>query len=205
VQLGEVLMVSKKKRFADDEIPIFNDGCIYKRGDYWHFRLWLKAENKYARKSLGTSNRATAIDRGEVIYLELRANQQNGKKYFSLNAKEGVRLFLEHREKDISIERIVKGRHGTITTHLNHWLDFIGRDTKLKDLGRTACEDYFSKRMANAKRPLAHSTLHNEQGTINSMMKYLFRHDEVQIDSFEFPKLNSYKIDSNRIKRLNSP
>jgi hypothetical protein len=48
VQLGEVLMVSKKKRFGDDEIPIFKDGCIYKRGDYWHFRLWLKAENKYA-------------------------------------------------------------------------------------------------------------------------------------------------------------
>jgi hypothetical protein len=28
VQLGGVLMVSKKKRFGDDEIPIFNDACI---------------------------------------------------------------------------------------------------------------------------------------------------------------------------------
>lgn len=193
-------MVSKKKRFGDDEIAIFDDGCVYKRGEYWHFRLWLKAENKYARKSLGTTNRATALERGKVIYLELLGNQQNGKKYFSLNAKEGVRLYLEQRKKDIGLG-IVVGRHGTITTHLNHWLDFIGRDTKLKDLGRTACDDYFSERMAKAKRPLAHSTLHNEQGTINSMMKYLFRHDEVQIDSFEFPKLNSYKIDSNRIKR----
>ncbi len=55
-------MVSKKKSFSDDEIAIFDDGCIYKRGDYWHFRLWLKAENKYARKSLGTTNRATALD-----------------------------------------------------------------------------------------------------------------------------------------------
>lgn len=193
-------MVSKKKRFGDDEIAIFDDGCVYKRGEYWHFRLWLKAENKYARKSLGTTNRATALERGKVIYLELLGNQQNGKKYFSLNAKEGVRLFLEQRKRNIGLG-ISEGRLGTITTHLNHWLDFIGRDTKLKDLGRTACEDYFSERMANAKRPLAHSTLHNEQGTINSMMKYLFRHDEVQIDSFEFPKLNSYKIDSNRIKR----
>lgn len=193
-------MVSKKKRFGDDEIAIFDDGCVYKRGEYWHFRLWLKAENKYARKSLGTTNRATALERGKVIYLELLGNQQNGKKYFSLNAKEGVRLYLEQRKKDIGLG-IVVGRHGTITTHLNHWLNFIGRDTKLKDLGRTACDDYFSERMANAKRPLAQTTLHNEQGTINSMMKYLFRHDEVQIDSFEFPKLNSYKIDSNRIKR----
>ena len=54
-------MVSKKKRFGDDEIAIFDDGCIYKRGDHWHFRLWLNAENKYARKSLGTTHRATAL------------------------------------------------------------------------------------------------------------------------------------------------
>lgn len=194
-------MVSKKKRFGDDEIPVFNDGCIYKRGDYWHFRLWLRDENKYARKSLNTTNRSTAIERGEAFYLELRANQQIGKKYFSLTAKEGVRLYLEHREKDIAVRSIVKGRHGTITTHLNHWLDFIGRDTKLKDLGRTACENYFSERMAKAKRELAHSTLHNEQGTINSMMKYLFRHNEVLIDAFDFPKLDTYHIDNNRIKR----
>lgn len=193
-------MVSKKKRFGDDEIAIFDDGCIYKRGDYWHFRLWLKAENKYARKSLGTTNRATALERGKTFYLELLGNQQNGKKYFSLNAKEGVRLFLEQRTREIGLG-IGQGRLGTITTHLNHWLDYIGRDTKLKDLGRTACEEYFTKRIAAAKRPLAHSTLHNEQGTINSMMKYLFRHNEVLIDSFDFPKLNPYHIDTNLIKR----
>lgn len=167
-------MVSKKKRFGEDEIAIFDDGCIYKRGDYWHFRLWLRAENKYARKSLGTTNRATAIERGKKFYLELLANIETGKKYFSLTTKEGVRLYLEQREKDIGIRRIVKGRHGTITTHLNHWLDFIGRDTKLKDLGRTACDDYFSERIRKAKRGLSHSTLHNEQGTINSMVKWRF-------------------------------
>lgn len=194
-------MVSKKKRFGEDEIAIFDDGCIYKRGDYWHFRLWLRAENKYARKSLGTTNRATAIERGKKFYLELLANIENGKKYFSLTAKEGVRLYLEQREKDIGIRRIVKGRHGTITTHLNHWLDFIGRDTKLKDLGRTACDDYFSERIRKAKRGLSHSTLHNEQGTINSMVKYLFRHNEILIDAFDFPKLDTYHIDTNRIKR----
>lgn len=194
-------MVSKKKRFGDDEIPIFDDGCVYKRGDYWYFRLWLRAENKYARKSLNTSNRATAIDRAKDMYLELIANQKIGKKYFSLNAKEGVSRYLEYREKDVKVQAIVKGRHGTIKTHLNHWLDFIGRDTKLKDLGRTACDDYFSERMAAANRTIAHSTLHNEQGTINSMMKFLFRSNETLIDSFDFPKLNPYHIDTNLVKR----
>ena len=93
VQLCGALMVSKKKRFGADEIAIFDDGCIYKRGSYWQFRLWLKAENKYARKSLGTTDRATAIERGKKFYVELIGNIELGKKYFSLTAKEGVRLY----------------------------------------------------------------------------------------------------------------
>ena len=47
-------MVLKKQEFKDDEIPIFDEACIYKRGEYWQFRMWLSKENKYARKSLRT-------------------------------------------------------------------------------------------------------------------------------------------------------
>ena len=63
----------KKKTFTDDEIPIFDDAIIYKRNDYWHFRLWLTNENKYARKSLKTRNESTAIEKGKAAYLELMA------------------------------------------------------------------------------------------------------------------------------------
>ena len=34
-------MVIKKQDFGDDEILIFDEAVIYKRGDYWQFRLWL--------------------------------------------------------------------------------------------------------------------------------------------------------------------
>ena len=47
-------MALKKQQFAEGEIAIFDEACIYKRGEYWQFRMWLPKENKYARKSLRT-------------------------------------------------------------------------------------------------------------------------------------------------------
>ena len=44
-------MALKKQHFAEDEIAIFDEACIYKRGDYWQFRMWLPKENKNERAS----------------------------------------------------------------------------------------------------------------------------------------------------------
>ena len=43
-------MPLKKKQFSDEEIAIFDEAVIYKRGEYWHFRMWLNGEGKYGRK-----------------------------------------------------------------------------------------------------------------------------------------------------------
>jgi hypothetical protein len=59
----------KKQHFAEGEIAIFDEACIYKRGEYWQFRMWLPKENKYARKSLRTRSEATAIEKGEAAEL----------------------------------------------------------------------------------------------------------------------------------------
>ena len=75
-------MALKKQHFAEGEIPIFDEACIYKRGEYWQFRMWLPKENKYARKSLRTRSEATAIEKGKAAYLEIYANLQQGKTYF---------------------------------------------------------------------------------------------------------------------------
>ena len=34
-------MGGRKKEYNEDEIAIFEDACVYKRGEYWQFRLWL--------------------------------------------------------------------------------------------------------------------------------------------------------------------
>ena len=55
-------MALKKQHFAEGEIPIFDEACIYKRGEYWQFRMWLPKENKYARKSLRIRSEVERVD-----------------------------------------------------------------------------------------------------------------------------------------------
>ena len=195
-------MALKKTSFSDEEIAIFDHAIIYKRGEYWQFRMWLAGEGKYARKSLNTRSRSTAIDKGKEFYLELFANQKVGKKYFSLTAKEGVAKYVAQREKDVEAGALKTGRVGTIKTHLKHWLDFIGRDTKLKELERTDCENYFYERTKTKKNlSISQTTVQNEQSTINAMMAWLFKHNETRIDHFEFKKLPRIDRGDEKLRR----
>lgn len=194
-------MAIKKKDFADEEIAIFDEAVIYKRGEYWQFRMWLNQEGKYARKSLRTTNRNTAIERGKDAYLEILSMQKMGKAYFSLTAKDGVKKYIENRQKDVDAGLIVAGRLGTIKTHLEHWLDFIGRDTKLKELDRTDCEDYFYHRTKKTKGDAKQITIQNEQSTINACIKFLFRNNLTHIDKFDFKKLSRIDRNNEAIRR----
>ena len=184
-------MPLKKHSFNDDEEPIFDEAVIYKRGEYWQMRMWLVKEHKYARFSLKTRNKSTAIDKAKLHYHELKAGELAGKKYFSQTTKIGVENYLEQRKKEVGqAAGIVAGRHTTIKTHLEHWLEFIGRDVKLKELERTDCENYFLERTKGKKKlPVSTTTIANEQATINAMMKWLFKRNETYIDGFEFKKL----------------
>lgn len=190
-------MPSKKIKFNENEIAIFDDAVIYKRGDYWQFRIWLTKERKYARFSLKTRNRSTAEDKAKLHYHELMALQMQGKSYFSITTKDGVAMYLEQRKKDVEAGIIVKGRYSTINTHLEHWLGFIGRDIKLKELERGDCENYFAERTKTKKGlKISQTTVENEQSTINAMMTWLYGKNETYIDGFAFKKLP--KIDRGR-------
>lgn len=183
-------MALKKQQFDEDEINIFDDAVVYKRGDYWQMRMWLTEERKYARFSLKTKNRSTAIDKAKKYYHELIAQQMAGKRYFSLTAKQGVEEYIKQRQKDVDAGVIVKGRLGTIKTHLGHWLDFIGRDTKLKELDRTDCENYYYERTKTKRKiQVSQVTVMNEQSTINAMINWLRKRDEVYIEAFDFKTL----------------
>jgi hypothetical protein len=125
-------MALKKVKFEKDEEAIFDEAVVYKRGEYWQMRIWLKKEQKYARFTLKTRNKSTAIDKAKLHYHELMAGQLAGKTYFSITTKKGVEMYLAEREKDVTAGIIVKGRFSVIRTQLTHWLNIIGKDTKLK-------------------------------------------------------------------------
>jgi hypothetical protein len=153
-------------------------------------RMWLPKEHKYARFSLKTRNKSTAKDKAELHYHELKVLEKSGKSYFSQTTKMGVEMYLEERKIDVVSGIIVKGRFSVIRTHLNHWLDVIGKDTKLKELERTDCANYFYERTKTKKSiSISQSTVENEQSTINAMMKWLHKRGETYIDSFDFKKL----------------
>ncbi|MBU3609047.1 site-specific integrase [Polynucleobacter wuianus] len=183
-------MPLKKQTFTADEIEIYDEAVVYKRGEYWQMRMWLGKEKKYARFSLRTRNRNTAIDKAKKYYHELMAQQLAGKTYFSKTTKQGVEEYLKQRALDVEAELIVKGRYGTIKTHLEHWLDFIGRDTKLKELERTDCENYLHSRTKTKKKiNVSQTTVANEQSTINAMLSWLYRRNETYIEAFDFKPL----------------
>lgn len=192
----------KKKQFSEDEVVIFDEALIQKRGEYWHFRMWLEGENKYARVSLRTRNRDAAIAKGKEFFHQIKANQTAGKTYFSLTAQQGVDMYLEQRKKDVDAGLIVKGRYGTIRIHLNHWLNFIGAKTKLKELERTDCENYYHRRSEEGgKGGASLSTIKNEQSSINAMMEWLYKRNEVTIREFDFKKLPRIYNDEEAIRR----
>jgi integrase len=183
-------MPLKKQTFTADEIEIYDEAVVYKRGEYWQMRMWLGKEKKYARFSLRTRNRDTAIDKAKKYYHELMAQQLAGKTYFSKTTKQGVEEYLKQRALDVEAELIVKGRYGTIKTHLEHWLDFIGRDTKLKELERTDCENYLHSRTKTKKKiNVSQTTVANEQSTINAMLSWLYKRNETYIEAFDFKPL----------------
>ena len=197
-------MALKKAEFNDDEVPIFEEALVYKRGEYWQMRMWLAKEHKYARFSLKTRNKSTAIDKAKLHYHELMAGQIQGKTYFSITTRMGVEMYLEHRKKDVTNGFIVSGRYNTIATHLNHWLKFIGKDVKLKELERTDCEDYFASRTKKKKKEtirISQTTVENEQSSVNAMMSWLYKHKETYIDGFDFKKLKAVDKGSEENRR----
>ena len=49
-------------------------------GDVWQFRMWVSEEKKYVRKTLGTRDFKTAIERAETLCLQLYSDVASGKK-----------------------------------------------------------------------------------------------------------------------------
>lgn len=186
-----------------NDISLFDDAVvIYQRGAYWQFRMWLANEKKYARFSLRTKNVDVAKAKAKTHYHQIMHQQMSGQCYFSKTTKQGVDAYLAQRAKDVETRQIVKGRYSTIKTHLEHWLAFIGRDTKLKSLSPTDCEDYLYQRTKTKKKlTISQTTVANEQSTINAMTRWLYKHNEIAFETFDFKPLNRIDRGDERLRR----
>ena len=64
-------------------------------GDVYQYRIWVPDERKYVRKSLKTTDQATAKQRGEKLILETLSDVASGRKLFGIILGELVDKFLD--------------------------------------------------------------------------------------------------------------
>jgi integrase len=181
-----------------EKIKVLEGVSIINRGGIWQFQMWLASENKMVRESLKTTNVRVATQLAQKRWAEITTNADKGKPHFSMKASQAVEAYIEYKTKALG-RGIKAGRLGTIRTHLNHWLAFIGDGTKLKDLHLDSCADYYQFR--NQIREKAQTTLVNEKATINAMWEFLYKRGEVRFGEFEFPQLNKYELDTEKVRR----
>ena len=65
-------------KHTKEEVKIFGGKASIYTNEYgvWQFRVWLRNENKYVRKSLRTKVKMYAIEQAEELYIEIR-NENN--------------------------------------------------------------------------------------------------------------------------------
>jgi hypothetical protein len=70
--------------------PFGGKGEIYRRGEVWQFRMWLKTEKKPFRKSLKTKDYTEAKLLAEELLLETIQGVKQGKKFFGVTHQDMV-------------------------------------------------------------------------------------------------------------------
>ncbi len=156
----------------------------------WQMQMWRPEEGKYVRESLRTDDEREAIREAEKRYINYRAKIQSGEKVFSVTATEMRDRFLAHIEKMVEARQMSKGRASNIATYTKHYLDFIGRATKVQNVDRRKFRDYLAFRRSKKTDILA-TVVVNESSTIKQM--YRFAVDEGLIDRFYAPDFGVIK------------
>ena len=119
-------MTLKKKIFSEDGETIFDEIVIYKKGNYWQFRVWLE-NKKHAGKSLKTKKKTVAREKAKDLYLAIYSKLQEGNKFFSMTSQEGVDAYFKERYNDVIEGLIVEKIHRVSGYHLDKFLAFVGK------------------------------------------------------------------------------
>ena len=184
-------MSKNKSNYAYHDI-LDGDACIYKRHDngssFWQFRMWVKSERRYYKKSLQTTDFNTAITYAREKAIELITDIKTGRKIYSITLQELVNLYLKHREKDIDNETgITRGRLKSIKSQLSYFLQMKGADTKVNTLDRKCMYDYALLRKKSHYAEFG--TSKNECTTINAMWKWAYNEGHTHFKKFDFKKI----------------
>ena len=202
-------------KHTKEEVKIFGGKANIYTNEYgvWQFRVWLRNENKYVRKSLRTKVKMYAIEQAEELYIEIRNEQKKGRKYYAITVKEAVDDYLKMQRARIGDGdfNIVVARYKTIETQMRTFLDYVRKDDKITTLSESTLRRYerngeVTNYVSFRKRKnIGDTTIRNEMTTINSFMKYCFADAKVtHVAAFKYPNMpkKSYSADGEVIRRM---
>ena len=169
-------------------------------GDAWYFRMWIATEHRYIAHSLGTKDYDLAVEKAEQEYIRIQARVLAGEKLFSIKAQDLRDEYLKHKkERYVETGQLSEGRLTNIKVHTRHYLDFVGENSKIQNIGKEIFKDYFLFRLKKQKT-LLKSTIKNEQITISAM--YEFAVQKGFILSSAIPEFEKLKIPHDEGKRV---
>ena len=183
---GVVVVKKKEKRkwYRTEEFEL-NDGEILvyrsnKSGKYWSVRIWVKEEQKYYVKGLGTKDKEKSIELSKEHYKDIHSKLRTGEQVFDKTVNELVELYLEEQETrirqgDVGGGKlgITEGRFGTIKTQLTkHLIGFLGGNTRLSTIGNDRFKYKYYRYRKDKSKTVTDGTIINERVTINSIWKF---------------------------------
>ena len=171
----------EQREMAFDETDILGGKAIILMNDFgiWQFRMWVSGEKKYVRQSLKTKDKTDAISKAEQKVFEIGYRVNNGDKIFGISVEDAVEQFLAEQKKRVSKGEIVKGRYETISTHLRHFVRYIGGKLKANEITKTTLTHYTIDGVETdyvcfrKDDDVSDSTINNELSTIGMCFGWL--------------------------------
>lgn len=151
---------------CDGEVKIYRT-----TSKIWQFQMWISEEQKYVRESLKTENNSEAIDCAKKKYIYYKSKVHNNEKIFSITAQELRDHFLIHIQNQVDNRQLSKGRLMNIKTYTKHYLDFVGKNTKIQNIDSKRFRDYFAFRRLKRTDILA-TVIRDESITIKQMYAF---------------------------------
>jgi len=193
---------SRKKRMSD-VLDIFDGNVRIFRttnsGDVYQMSMYVKEEKRYIRKSLRTRDKEIAIASAQKEFIFYQAKIMSGEKLFSITANELRNKYLEYIEKQVKEKQLSIGRQTNIKTYTKHYLNFVGKNTKILNIDKKDFQKYRSYRQSK-KSDIRMSVVQNESITIKQMYKFAknegFMNQNYELD---FGKLKVNKNESSRV------
>ena len=193
---------NRKKRISD-VLEIYDGNVrIFKTtnsGDVYQMSMYVKDEKRYVRKSLKTRDKEIAIQLAKKEFIFYEAKLQNGEKLFSLTAEELRDKYLKFIEQQVKENQISVGRQSNIKTFTKHYLDFVGKNSKIQNIDRKEFQKYRSFRQSE-KEDIRMGVVQNESITIKQM--YKFAKNEGFINQNYELDFGIFKVDKNESSRV---